>query len=156
MLDLSSPENPGLDSHHRIRRVSFGRLQEVGAAALLPARDGGIGSVFLVVMKHRWYNAYNLETICRADDLLEASARFPEICQLFPKGAELLALTFEFIFANCAEPCRVVLERPDKLLVQNPDFAERIETFLVRCGLVEILRAAASAAPTLDSRAHGS
>ena len=156
MLDLSSPENPDSDPHHSKRRVSFGRLQEVGAAALLPAPGAAIGSVFLVVMKHRWYNAYNLETICRADDLLEASARLPENCQLFPKGAELLALTFEFIFANCAEPCRVVLERPDKLVVQKPEFAERIEIFLVRCGLVEIVRAAASAEPTVDSRARAS
>lgn len=153
MSDLSSPENPDSDSHHSIRRVSFGRLQEVGAAALLPAPDLGITAVFLVGTKHRWFNVYNLNTTRRADDLFEASARFPDICELFPKGAKLVALTLEFMFESCPEPRRVVLEPPDKLLVQNPEFAERVEIFLVRCGLVEILQAPGTATPAADSQA---
>jgi hypothetical protein len=140
MSDPSFSGNPDSDSHHCVHRVSFGRIQEDGPAALAPAPDLGIGAVFLVEAVHRWFNAYNLRTSRRADDLLAASARFPEISELFPKGAELLTLTLELIIENSPEPCRVVLEAPDKLLVQNRDFAERIEIFLARRGLVEILR----------------
>ena len=135
-----SPGNPDSDSQHSEHGVSFGRIQEDGAAALVPAPDLGIGAVYLVEAVHRWFNAYNLKTSRRADDLFAASARFSDISELFPKGAELLTLTLEFIFENTPEPCRVVLEPPGRLLVQNRDFAERIEVFLARRGLVEILR----------------
>lgn len=149
-----SPENPDSDSHHSKHRVSFGRLQEDGAAVLVPAADLGIQAVFLVGTEHRWFNAYNLKTSRRADDLFAASARFPDISELFPKGAELLALTLEFIFENSAEPCQVVLEPPDRLLVQNRDFAERIGIFLARRGLVELLRTAGTAVATGCQTTH--
>lgn len=156
MFDRSSPGNPDSDSHRSTRRVNFTRVQEVGAATLFPAPDLGIQAVYLVGTEHRWFNAYNFKTIQRADDLFAASARFPDISELFPKGSELLALSLEFIIENCAEPCQVVLEAPDKLSVRNPHFAERIEIFLVRCGLVEIRPGAATAAPPAGSRARAS
>ncbi len=152
MSDPSSPENPDSDSHDSARRVSFGRIQEDGAATLAPAPDLGIEAVFLVEAVHRWFNAYNLKTSRRADDLFAASARFPEISELFPKGAELLSLTLEVMIENTPEPCRVVLEPPDRLLVQNRDFADRIETFLTRRGLVQILPKPATAAPVTAAK----
>jgi hypothetical protein len=140
MSEPSTSEPPASDSHHFVHRVSFGRIQEDGAAALAPAPDLGIEAVFLVEAVHRWFNAYNLKTSRHADDLFAASARFPDVSELFPKGAELLTLTLELIIENSPEPCRVVLEPPDRLLVQNRDFANRIETFLTRRGLVQVLR----------------
>jgi hypothetical protein len=142
MTDPASTENSASDSHSFLHRVSFGRIQADGPAVLAPAPDLGIAAVFLVEAVHRWFNAYNLKTSRRADDLFAASARFPDVSELFPKGAELLTLTLELIIENSPEPCRVVLEPPDRLLVQNGDFADRIETFLTRRGLVQILRRA--------------
>jgi hypothetical protein len=135
------------DPSFSVHRVSFGLIEEDGAAALAPAPDLGIGAVFLVEAVHRWFNAYNLKTSHRADDLFAASARFRDISELFPKGAELLTLTLEFMIENSPEPCRVVLEPPNRLLVQNRDFADRIESFLTRRGLLQILREPEGAAP---------
>jgi hypothetical protein len=139
MSDPSLSENPDSDSHESLNRVSFDPIKADGAGSLSPAPDLGIGAVFLVEAVHRWFNAYNLKTSRRADDLFAASSRFPELSELFPKGAELLTLTLEFMIENRPEPCRVVLEAPDRLVVQNRDCAVRIVSFLTRRGLLQTL-----------------
>ncbi len=85
-----------------------------------------------MLARHRWRGAHNLETVRRADDLIAAAALYPDICDLFPKGAEVVEVVIEISFKDCAKPCLVQLKPPDEWVVQQSEFTDRIEAFLIQ------------------------
>jgi hypothetical protein len=129
-------QNAGGYADGVVRSVSIEPLAIDPAAALAPAADLGIRAGFLVRAGHRWHSAYGLETFRQAPDLAAAAAACPDICDLFPKGADLVEAGIEIYFNDSAKPCFVRLNPPDRWSVQPSILTGRILPFLSRRGFL--------------------
>jgi hypothetical protein len=139
--------NPGAGGDSVERVVSIEPLAIDLAAALAPAADLGIRAGFLVRAGHRWHSAYGLQTFRQAPDLAAAAAACPDICDLFPKGADLVEAGIEIYFSDSAKPCFVQLNPPDRWSVQPSIFTGRILPFLSRRGFLRTADGFSSQAP---------
>jgi hypothetical protein len=128
--ESTNSDNPGADADGAVRLVSVEPLAIEPAAALTPVAELGMRAVVLVRAAHRWQSAYGLETCRRAPDLLAAAAACPDICDLFPKGAELIEAGIEIYFNDSVRPCLVQLKPPDQWVVQPLGFTDRALAFL--------------------------
>jgi len=105
-----------------------------GRAALVPDVSAGILHIALREVALLSHNAFNEETIIKADDLFACAAQNGRYYDPFPKGAEMVRARLDIQFEESPEPCWMEIIPPHTLTLQDPHDAPRVLLLLARRG----------------------
>jgi hypothetical protein len=112
-----------------------------GQAALMPDPASRIIQVTLRMLGILSLNAFNGESIQKADDLFACAANSGCYHDPFPKGAHLSKAGFDLLYEDSPEPRSIEIVPPHILKLQDRAEAPRILLFLARRGFQKIQKA---------------
>ena len=128
-----------------------------GPAALVPDASAGILHIALREVALLSHNAFNEETIIKADDLFACAAHNGRYYDPFPKGADMVRARLDIQFEESPEPCWMEIIPPHTLTLQDPHDAPRVLLLLARRGfricqnlILALLLTSAAFAPAND------